>query len=91
MQEFHEIMTILESNIRNIRLCPFAEDSSSIGCIATRVIANEVEKSERKDICKYSLKRNKKVKTLPTKTSVKLTSKSEASFVTDLLFQRLVF
>ena len=46
---------------------------------------------ERKDVCNDSLKRSKKVKTLPTKTSVKFSSKDEATFVSDLLFQRLVF
>ena len=46
---------------------------------------------EGKDVCKYSLKRSEKVKSLPTKISVKLSSKSEATFVSDLLFQRLVF
>ena len=46
---------------------------------------------ERKDVCKYSLKRIEKVKTLPTKTSVKLSSKCEATFISDLLFHRLMF
>ena len=46
---------------------------------------------ERKYVCKYSLKPSEKVKTLPTKTSVKLSSKGEATFVSDLLFQRLLF
>ena len=69
----------------------FAEDSSSIGSIATSVIANEVEKMERKDVCNDSLKSSGKFKTLPTKTSVKLGSKSAATFVSDLLFQGLVF
>ena len=46
---------------------------------------------ERKDVCNYSLKRSEKVKTLPTKTSVKLSSKGEATFVSDLLFHGLVF
>ena len=67
----------------------FAEDSSSIGNIATSVIANEVEKMERKDVCNDSLKRSEKVKTLPTKTFVKLGSKGAATFVSDLLFQGL--
>ena len=44
---------------------------------------------EEKDVFKYSLKRSEKV-TLPTKTSVKLSRKGEASFVSDL-FQRSVF
>ena len=70
---------------------PFGEDDSSIGSIATNVIANKVEKMERKDRCKYNLKHSKKVKTLPTKTSVKLGSKGEATFFSDLLFQRSVF
>ena len=43
-----------------------------------------------KDIFKYSLKRSENVKTLPTRTSVKLSSKGKA-FVSDLLlFQRFV-
>ena len=62
----------------------FAEDSSSIGNIATSVITNEVEKMERKDVCNDSLKSSEKVKTLPTKTSVKLGSKGAATFVSDL-------
>ena len=45
---------------------------------------------EGKDVFKYSLKRSEKVETLPTKASVKLSSKNEASFVSDLSFQRLV-
>ena len=49
---------------------PFAEDSSSIGSIATSVIADIVEKMEGKDIFKYSLRCIKKLKTLPPKTSV---------------------
>ena len=69
----------------------FAEDSSSIGNIATSVIATEVEKMERKDVCNDSLKSSEKVKTLPTKTSVKLGSKGTATFLSDLLFQGLVF
>ena len=69
----------------------FAEDSSSIGNIATSAIANEVEKMERKDVCNNSLKSSEKFKTLPTKTSVKLGSKGVATFVSDLLFQGLVF
>ena len=36
------------------------------------------------------LKRTEKVKILPTKTSVKLTSKDEDALVFDLLFQNLV-
>ena len=46
---------------------------------------------ERKGVCKYSLKRIEMVKTLPTKTSVKLSSKCEATFISDLLFHRLMF
>ena len=72
-------------NIRKVlwhlkQVSPFAEGNSSIGSISASVIADEVEKMERKDVCKYSLKRSEKVKTLPTKTSVKLSSKSEAHF-----------
>ena len=73
------------------QVSPFAEGNNSIGSITTSAIANEVEKMEGKDVCKYSLKRSEKVKSLPTKISVKLSSKSEATFVSDLLFQRLVF
>ena len=69
----------------------FAKDSSSIGNMATRVTANEVDKMERKDVCNDSLKCSEKVKTLPTKISVKLGSKGEATFVSGLLFQGLVF
>ena len=69
----------------------FAGDSSSIGNFATSVIANEVEKMEREDVCNDSLKSSKKVKTLPTKTSVKLGSKDSATFISDLSFQGLVF
>ena len=71
------------------QLSAFAEDSSSIGNIATSVIANEVEKMERKDVCNDSLKRSEKDKTLPTKTFVKLGSKGAATFVSELLFQGL--
>ena len=69
----------------------FAEDSSSIGSIATSAMAKEVEKMERKDVCKYSLTRSEKVKTLPTKTPVRLSSKGEATFFSDLLFQKVSF
>ena len=57
----------------------------TIKSIVTSVIANEVEKMERKDVCKYSLKHSEKFKTLPTKTYVKLSSKGEVIFVADLL------
>ena len=53
--------------------------------------ANKVETMAGKNICKYNLKRNEKVKTLSTKTFVKLNSKGGATFVSDLLFQRSVF
>ena len=46
---------------------------------------------ERKDVCYDSLKSSEKVKTLPTKTSAKLSSKGAATFASDLLFQGLVF
>ena len=62
------------------QVSPFAEDNSSIESIAASVIANEVEKMERKDVCKCSLKRSEKVKTLRMKTSVKLSSKGETTF-----------
>ena len=70
---------------------PFDKDNRSIGSTATSVVANEVEKMEGKDVFKYSLKRSEKAKTLPTKTSIKLSSKGEATFVSNLLFQRSVF
>ena len=37
------------------------------------------EKMEGKDVVKYSLKRSEKVKTLETKTSVKVTGKDDAA------------
>ena len=43
-----------------------------------------------KDIFKYSLKRSQKVKTLPTRRFVTLSSEEEFTLVSDLLFQRLV-
>ena len=43
---------------------------------------------EGKDVLRYSLKRSRKVKILPMKTSVELSSKGEATFVSDLIFQR---
>ena len=52
------------------QVSPFAEDNSSIGSIAARVIANEVEKMTGKDVFKYSLKHTEKVINLPIKTSV---------------------
>ena len=36
-------------------------------------------------------KRKEKIKNLPMKTSVELSSKGEATFVSDLLLQRLAF
>ena len=39
---------------------------------------------------KYSLKLSEKVKTLPTKISIKLSSHGEVTIVFDLLLQRLV-
>ena len=62
------------------------KDNSSVGSIPTSVIVNEVEKMEGKDVFKYNLKCSENFKTLPTKTSVKLSSKGEATFVSDLLF-----
>ena len=73
------------------QVSPFAEDSSSIRSTATRVIANEVQKIEKNVVCNYGLKRSQKFKTLPTKTSIKLRSKDEAIFISDLLFHRLDF
>ena len=68
LQEFHKMQTIKE---KFNQISPFVEDSSSIGSIA-----NEVQKMEGKDRFKYTLTRSEQVKTLPTKTSVKLSSKS---------------
>ena len=81
------------NNIRKVlwhlkQVSPFAEGNSSIGSIATSVIANEVEKMERKYGCKYSLKSSQKVKTISTKISVKLGSKGKAILFSDLLLQR---
>ena len=42
------------------------------------------------DVSKHSLKRSQKVKNVPTKTSVELSSKGETAFIYDLLFQCLV-
>ena len=56
------------------------EDNSLIGSIATSVIGYEVEKMAGKDIFQYNLNRSEKVKTLPITTSVKLSSKDEATF-----------
>ena len=46
---------------------------------------------ERKDACKYSLKRSKKLKLYLRKKSVKLNNKDEANLVSDPLYQSLVF
>ena len=86
-----QILIVITENKERITTTAFAEDSSSIANIATSVIADEVEKVEIKDVCNDSLKRSKKVKTLPTKTSVKLGSKGAATFVSDLLFQGVSF
>ena len=51
---------------------------------ATSIIAKEVEKMKGKDNFKYSLKHSEKVKMLPMKISLKISSKSEATFVSDL-------
>ena len=72
------------------QVSPLAKDNSFRGSIATSIIGNEVEKMARKDIFKYSLKHSKKFKTSPPRTFVKLSSKGEATVVSDLLFQRLV-
>ena len=63
----------------------FGKDNSLVGSIATSIIANEVEKMKGKNIFKYSLKRNEKAKPLPMKTSLKISSKGGATFVSDLL------
>ena len=46
---------------------------------------------EGKDVFTYSLTQSKKAKTLPTKTSAKLSSKGEALLFLDVLFQGSVF
>ena len=66
-------------------MAPFAKDSSLIESIYKSIIANEVEKMKEKDPFKCSVKH-----TLPTKASVKLSSKGEG-IVFDLLLQKLVF
>ena len=43
---------------------------------------------QRKDVFINSFKQSEMVKTLPMKISDKLSSKSEATFVSDVLFQR---
>ena len=43
-----------------------------------------------KDIFQYNLNRSEKVKTLPITTSVKLSSKDEATFFSGISFQKLV-
>ena len=76
MKEFHQIKTILEKVLWYLKeVSPFDQGNSSIGSIATSVIANEVGKTEGKDVFKYSLKHSEKVKHLPKKTSVKLSIK----------------
>ena len=62
-------------NIRKVlwhlkQVSQFAEGNSSIGSISASVIADEVEKMERKDVCKYSLKRRDKVKYVPTEIPI---------------------
>ena len=62
-------------------LSPFGEDRSSIRSTATSIVANEVDKMEGKNVFKYNLKCNE------VKTSVRRSSKVEATIVSDLLFQ----
>ena len=63
-----------------------------MGSIATSVVPNEVEKMERKDACKYSLKRSEILKLYQRKHQFNLgEAEGEAAFVSDLLFQRLAF
>ena len=69
---------------------PFTEDNSSIGSIAKSVIANEIEKMKGKDVFKYTLNVARRSKLYKQKHSLNLSSKAEATFVSDLLFQRLV-
>ena len=62
---------------------PFDKNNCSIGSIDINVTDNEVVKMKEKDAFKYSLKCSEKVRTLPTKISVKLSRKCEATFVSD--------
>ena len=59
------------------QVLPFDKDSSLVGSIATSIIANEVEKMKGKNIFKYSLKCTEKVKTLPMKNCLQISSKGE--------------
>ena len=47
-----------------------------------------VEKREAKNVFEYSLKRDEKVKSLPTKTSVKFSDKDDANIDCYLFFLR---
>ena len=49
-----------------------------------------ISKIAGNDVFKHSLKRSQKVKNVPTKTSVELSSTSETAFISDQLFQCLV-
>ena len=46
---------------------------------------------EDKDVFKYSLKRDQKFNTFPTKASIKCSSKGESTFISDLLFSKVSF
>ena len=77
------------NNIRKVMWClkqvlPFHIDDSLVESIATSITAKEVEKMKGKDNFKYSLKHSEKVKMLPMKISLKISSKGEATFVSDL-------
>ena len=69
------------------QLSPFAEGSSSKGSISSSVIANKFERMEGKHVFRYSLERSKRAKTLPTKTSVKLSSKDETKLFRSCYFK----
>ena len=46
---------------------------------------------EDKDVFKYSLKRDQKFNTFPTKASIKCSSKGESTFISDLLLSKVSF
>ena len=62
MQEFHQIKMILDGKVLWYleKVSPFDKDNSSVGSIATSIIANEVEKMKGKDIFKYSFPAKRK-------------------------------
>ena len=54
------------------------------------LLSTVVGKMEGKDAFKYSLKRDEKVKTLPTEISVKFSGNGNATIDSYLSFQRLI-